>query len=78
MANAITGTHSLETRIMDLWEQGRSKQQIALELGLPLASVNRVFGYMIDTGEGRRHRDSMIAGSVQLAAAINQARAVMA
>ena len=73
MAGAITGTAALETGIMDLWEQGRSKQQIARELGLSLVQVNRVFGYMVDAGEHRRYRANMIAGSIALARALHKA-----
>ncbi|WP_310532543.1 hypothetical protein [Novosphingobium sp.] len=66
---------ALENAVMDLWDAGRSKQAIARELKITLATVNRVFGYMADNGESRVARSSIIAGSAMLARAILQARA---
>lgn len=64
---------ALETRIMDLWDSGHSKQAIARQLGIDLRAVNRVFGYMLDREAGQAR--AIAQGSARLAAAIMEARA---
>lgn len=67
-------TAALESSIMDLWDQGVPMQQISERLGISRRAVKRVFGYMVDGGEGARSRRDMVAGSKALAAAITAAR----
>ena len=64
----------METAIADLWDAGLSKEMIAHRLDISVETVNRVFGYLIETDESRLARNGMIAGSAKLARAILQAR----
>lgn len=70
----MSGCTPVETKIMDLWDQGRSIEQIARHLRIRRKQAATVVGQYHDHGERTRAERAMIAGSAQLLAAMNQAR----
>lgn len=61
---------SLETRIMDLWDAGRSREQIIAITGEPQHRVERVLHYMREGDSEVFARRGIVAGSAALIAAI--------
>ena len=70
----MTGTTPVETRIMDLWDCGKSIEQIARELRIRRKQAATIIGQYHDHGERTRADRAMIAGSAALLAAMTQAR----
>lgn len=64
----------VENQIMDLWDQGRSIEQIARSLQITRKRAALIVGTYYDQGERTRAERAMIAGSAKLLAAMNQAR----
>ena len=63
-------TVSLETRIMDLWDGGMSREQIIAATGEPAGRVERVLGYMRESDAEIFTRRYIVAASASLLAAI--------
>ena len=62
-------------RVMDLWDSGRSIEQIAQMVGKPRGQVKIIVSTYDGSADRRVHRASMCAGSAALLAAIQQVRA---
>lgn len=65
---------SRELRIMALWDDGRSVQQIAHQIDVSTKKVTDIVSTYNDPGEHRIHCRHMAAGSAALRAALNNAR----
>ena len=63
-----------ERHIMDLWDAGRSIEQIARQLQHPRRSIRDVITNFHDAGEASADRRAMIAFSAALLDALTQAR----
>lgn len=61
---------ALEQRLMDLWDNGHSRERIIEVTGEKPSTVDRVLGYMRDTEPEIRARRSIPDASAALAAAI--------
>lgn len=70
----MSGYTCLETRFMDLWDQGYSIEKIARWLRISRDQARRVLCQYYDNGDRTRNERAMIAGSAKLLAAMNQAR----
>lgn len=70
----MAGLTPAEALIMDLWDAGKSKQQIQRELRVPQRRLKSVINYYHADDELRLDNGRIAAGSHALAAAIHQAR----
>ncbi len=64
-----------EQRIMDLWDAGRSIEQITRGTPYCKSTVSNTVSRLTDGGETRLHLAAMQSGSAALAAAIRSAAA---
>jgi len=67
-------TYQLETAVMDLWEDGQSKEAIAEALDVRVESVGKILGYMREGNSERAFGAAAAArSSADLLAAIRRA-----
>ena len=67
------GMSPREAQVMDLFDGGSKREEIARELGLSLDRVNSIVGtYPVDTSEVRRERQAMQHADAAFVAALQR------